>query len=197
MLAFGYIGAKFFENYSVLLVMIKNQDEWDELATRAQRGDKQAYHRLLSSLAPYVRNIITPSLAQRDWADDLLQDILMGVHKSLARYIPGQPFRPWVNAIIRYRRAEFISQHYASQGHMKASLDEVEEQGSDMFKAVHTIEDIERALEQLPHQQREVFRMVRIEGYSVKEVAEKTGMTVSAVKVSAHRSAAKLKEFLD
>lgn len=177
--------------------MSKQKDNWDELAMQAQSGDKKAYHSLLSSLAPYVRNIIAPGLANRDWVDDLLQDILLGVHKSLTRYMPGQPFRPWLNAIIRYRRAEFIKQYYASRGHMRASLDDVEEQGADTFESLHAIEDIERALEQLPQKQREVFHMVRIEGYSVKEVAAKTGMSVSAVKVSAHRSAAKLKELLD
>ena len=178
-------------------LMTKQKDDWDELAVRAQSGDKEAYHRLLSALVPYVRNIITPGLANQDWVDDLLQDILMGVHKSLARYMPGQPFRPWLNAIIRYRRAEFINQYYASHGHMKASLDDAEERGADTFKWLHAIEDIERALEKLPQQQREVFRLVRIEGYSVKEVAEKTGMSVAAVKVSAHRGAAKLKGLLE
>lgn len=175
---------------------MKQVDDWDELAVRAQGGDKQAYHLLLSSLIPYVRNIIAPGLANRDWVDDLLQDILMGVHKSLARYIPGQPFRPWLNAIIRYRRAEFLNEYYAAQRHMTTSLEDSEEQGLDSFKWLHDIEDIERLLDQLPHRQREVFRLVRVEGYSVKEVAEKTGMSVSAVKVSAHRCALKLKELL-
>ena len=175
---------------------MKDKDEWDDLALRAQQGDKAAYHLLLTSIVPYIRKVIAPGLANQDWLDDLLQDILMGVHKSLARYIPGQPFRPWLNAIIRYRRAEFFGQYYASQSHMKASLDEVEELENENFDWLHELEDIERALAQLPQQQREVFRLVRVEGYSVKEVADKTGMSVSAVKVSAHRSAAKLKRLL-
>ncbi len=170
---------------------------WDQLAARAQSGDKQAYHTLLQALIPYVRKIIAPGLANPDWVDDLLQDILMGVHKSLARYMPGQPFRPWINAIIRYRRAEFLSRYYSSMGHMKAPLDEMLIEGSKPLEQFQSDEDLERMLSTLPKQQRQIFKMVRIEGYSIKEVAEKTGMSLSAVKVSAHRTAAKMKKILN
>ena len=172
------------------------KEKWDALALAAQSGDKLAYHALLSALIPYIRKIIAPGLTNPDWVDDLLQDILMGVHKSLARYMPGQPFRPWVNAIIRYRRAEFLSQHYASMGHKKVPLDEVVEKGVDLLGFFQTLEDIERVLQQLPEKQQQIFYLVRIEGMSIREVAKQMAMSESAIKVSAHRSAAKLKEIL-
>ena len=176
---------------------MKQTDDWDDLAVRAQQGDKQAYHQLLTAIVPYIRNIIAPGLANEHWLDDLLQDILMGVHKSLARYMPGQPFKPWLNAIIRYRRAELLTQYYKSQGHMSTSLEEVEELGVEIFDALHELGDVERVLQQLPENQQKIFRLARVEGYSIKEIADKTGMSVSAVKVSIHRSAAKIKLLLD
>ena len=176
--------------------MDDKNDNWDQLANLAQSGDKQAYHSLLQLLIPYIRKIIAPGLANPSWVDDLLQDILMGIHKSLARYMPGQPFRPWVNAIIRYRRAEFLSRHYASMGHMKAPLDDTIIESADPLAEFQVDKDLKQMLSCLPEQQQIIFRMIRIEGYSVKEVAEKSGMSLSAVKVSAHRTAAKLKEML-
>ena len=53
--------------------------------------------------------------------------------------------------------------------------------------------DIEAALKELPERQRKVFQMIKIEGYTAKEVANEMGMSVSAVKVSAHRTMVKLK----
>ncbi len=176
--------------------MNEKHSDWDQLATTAQSGDKQAYHALLKQLIPYIQKIIAPGLANSDWVDDLLQDILLGIHKSLARYMPGQPFRPWVNAIIRYRRAEFLSRYYTSMGHMKAPLDETIAEVRDPLAQFQSNEDLERMLSHFTEQQRSVFKMVRIEGHSVKAVAEKTGLSISAVKVSAHRTAAKLKEML-
>ena len=51
-------------------------------------------------------------------------------------------------------------------------------------------------MDKLSDKQRKVFKLVKIEGYSAKEVAEEMQMSVSAVKVSVHRSTAKLKEVL-
>ncbi|HBR69933.1 MAG TPA: RNA polymerase subunit sigma-24 [Rhodospirillaceae bacterium] len=58
------------------------------------------------------------------------------------------------------------------------------------------LKDIEDALASLPDKQRKVFELMKIKGYSASEVASEMGMTVTAVKVSAHRAAAKLKEAL-
>ena len=172
-------------------------DDWDGLAVCAQKGDKEAYRSLLTLVVPYIRKIIAPGLANPAWQDDLLQDILLGIHKSLPRYMPGQPFRPWLNAIIRYRRAEFFNQYYASHEHMQSSLEDVEEHGTEQANWLNELEDLERLLSHLPKQQQELFRLVRVEGYSIKEVAAKMDMSESAVKVSVHRSATKLKDILN
>ena len=58
------------------------------------------------------------------------------------------------------------------------------------------MKDIESALADLPENQRKVFEMIKIHGYSAKEVADEMGMSVSAVKVSAHRTMNKLKDRL-
>lgn len=176
-----------------------DENEWDALARSAQKGDKNAYHRLLQSIAPYIKNVISPSLANKDWADDIAQDVLMGVHKSLPRYIAEQPFRPWLNAIIRYRKADFFSRYYQQQNHMNVSLDERNEALAgvdDPIANLHDKQVIDAALSILSIQQQTVFRLLRLEGHSVKEVAQQTGMSESAVKVSAHRSAQKLKTFI-
>jgi RNA polymerase sigma-70 factor (ECF subfamily) len=53
---------------------------------------------------------------------------------------------------------------------------------------------VEEKLASFPEKQQEVFRMMKIEGFSAEEVAKKKGMSISAVKVSAHRTMEKLKE---
>ena len=172
---------------------------WDELATQAQQGDKSAYSSLLRSIAPYIKSVISPGLANPHWVDDIVQDVLMSVHKSLVRYMPDQPFKPWLNAIIRYRRADFLSQYYKQQEDINVSLDDaegVEEGSEDPIAGLHDLQAVEAALSQLPPQQQTVFKLLRIDGFSVKEVAKQTGISESAVKVTAHRCSQKIKEFL-
>lgn len=171
---------------------------WKELAVRAQDGDKRAYAELLRDILPFVKKRIAPGVANPDWVDDIAQEVLISVHKSLDSYQADRPFRPWLMAIISFRKTDFLRKHYKrkktkelSQGHKETFETHVTESPRS-----GELKDIEAALDSLPDKQKKIFKMMKIEGYSAKEVAKEMGMSVSAVKVSAHRSANKLKDML-
>ncbi len=172
---------------------------WTENAILAQSGDKRAYNDLLRDIAPFIRNYILKSLANPEWADDITQDVLMSVHRSLNTYSPDRPFRPWLMAIISFRRTDFLRKHYSARDNMRTTLDNPDFLSAHVTNPDHAGEykDIEKALETLPEKQRKVFEMIKIQGYSAKEVANEMDMSVSAVKVSAHRTMNKLKEILE
>lgn len=177
----------------------KTQSElWSEYAALAQSGDKIAYNKLLREIAPFIRNYILKTLASPDWADDITQDVLLSVHKSLKTYTPERPFRPWLMAIISFRRTDHLRKHYSARQDKQTPLDNFEFQRSHVTNPTHAGEykDIEAALNTLPEKQRRVFELMRIKGYSAKEVANEMDMSVSAVKVSAHRATKKLKKIL-
>jgi RNA polymerase sigma-70 factor (ECF subfamily) len=55
---------------------------------------------------------------------------------------------------------------------------------------------LEQAIDNLSPQQREVFRLAKIEGYSYMEIAEELGISVLTVKVHMNKALASLREFL-
>jgi len=173
-------------------------DIWKDWAVAAQGGDKRAYSQLLSELAPFIKNMIIGGLANPDWADDIAQEVLLSVHKSLHTYSPERPFKPWVRAIVNFRKTDFLRKHYSSRGDKKTTLDNADFLASHVTNSPHAgeLKDIEGALAGLPEKQRKVFKMMKIEGYTAKEVAGEMGMSVTAVKVSAHRTTNKLKDRL-
>jgi len=167
---------------------------WSDLAAKAQAGDKRAYALLLKDILPFIQNVVRGRLANPDWVDDVAQDVLMSVHKSLKTYDPEMPFRPWLIAIVSFRRTDFLRKHYRTREQKEKSADMASFLDSAVTKPTHAGEykDIERALNDLPEKQRKVFQMVKIEGYSIEEVANEMDMSQSAVKVSAHRTMKKL-----
>jgi len=179
----------------------KNQEQgerWSALAKAAQGGDKRAYRDLLSEVLPFIVAVIAPSLANADAADDITQEVLLSVHKSLATYDPSKPFKPWLSAIINFRRTDYFRKHYAKRDDQKTTLDNPDYISQNVTNAPHSgeLKDIEAAMDDLPPKQREIFSMIKIQGYSAEEVANKMDMSVSAVKVSAHRSQKRLKDVL-
>lgn len=179
--------------------MSDDQDrQWREWAALAQQGDRKAYGLLLRAVVPFIRAVVAPRVANPDWTDDIVQDVLMSLHRALHTYSPDRPFRPWLSAIIAFRRTDFLRRHYSGRRHQSVSLDDPE------FIAGHVtgtafageFKDVEKALGSFSDKQRRVFIRMRIEGHSAEEVAREMDMTVSAVKVSVHRTANRLKELL-
>ncbi len=172
--------------------------QWEELAKLSQDGDKRAYTQLLSNIMPYIKIRLRSGFANPDWVEEVVQDVLISVHKSLSSYSADRPFKPWLNAIIHYRKADFLRKYYKNRDANQSSRDNAEIFGSNVtnYPLAGELKDIENALATLPAKQQELFKMVKIEGYSAAEVAVKMNMSVSAVKVSAHRAAKKLKSIL-
>jgi|TARA_R110002126_G_scaffold13118_2_gene56360 RNA polymerase sigma-70 factor (ECF subfamily) len=173
---------------------------WNNLAAAAQAGDKRAYQQLIKELIPYARAVLSGALAHADWADDVVQDMLISMHKALPTYDPERSFKAWVTTILYYRKADFLRKVYASKSQENQSFDDMVEKNSAPHVTIgaHHAEytDIEKALGSIPDKPRAIFILSRLEGYSAKEVAKIKNMSVSAVKVSVHRTAKRLKEIL-
>lgn len=71
-----------------------------ELVERARRGDADAYRSLVEehqTIAFRTAYLITGSLPD---AEEAAQDAFLKAYRSLARFRPGAPFRPWLLAIV-------------------------------------------------------------------------------------------------
>lgn len=170
---------------------------WGQLAAAAQKGDAAAYRTLLSNLVPLIRRSVIKSLPNPQNADDVVQEVLISVHKALRTYDPKRPFLPWVQSIIQFRKTDYLRQHYAQRDNMKVSLDDPDTPDYLVVSGhSESTKDIEQAFDALPDQQKKVVELMKLKGYSAEEVSKKTGMSVSAVKVSAHRALQKIRERL-
>ncbi len=157
------------------------------LMALAQGGDGSAYRTVLSEcqrwLGRYYRGRIAPA-----YVDDLVQDTLISLHKKRATYDPTRPFFPWLAAIARYRWVDQLRRTYrANETEIDGDLiaDPV---SGDITARV----SLARLLEHIPERQASVIRLVKIDGYSISEAAERTGQSEPLVKVNIHRGLKKL-----
>lgn len=173
-------------------------DIWSSWAEAAQEGNAKAYNNLLKEIAPFTRNYLITRVANEDWADDITQEVLISVHKSLKTYSADRPFTPWLMAIINFRKTDYLRKHYSSRSDKQTTLDNAEFLSAHVTEPTHAGEykDIEAALGSLPKKQKKVFELIKIKGFTVSEVANEMKMSESAVKVSAHRTMQKLKKIM-
>lgn len=167
------------------------EDRLRALMIRGLDGESAAHRELLTELAVLLRGFYARRLGGESAdAEDLVQETLIAVHTRRESYDRTQPLTAWAFAMARYK---LIDHFRRSRLRRTLPLDDAAELvGTDDSEDASAGGDLERLLADLPAKQREVIRYVRIEGLSVTEAAERSGLSSANVKVSVHRGLRKL-----
>lgn len=161
------------------------------LMVAGQAGDAAAQSRLLTELAGHLRAYFARRLSRSALdVEDLVQEALLAIHLKRATYDPRFDFTPWVFAIARYK---LIDQLRRLGGRVSVPLEDAGELMAEANPEEGVVRrDLESLLARLPARQRSLLRDVKVEGYSMAEAAERAGMSVTAVKVTVHRTMKRL-----
>ncbi|MBI3546309.1 MAG: sigma-70 family RNA polymerase sigma factor [Gammaproteobacteria bacterium] len=163
--------------------------DFEVLMQQALQGDQRAYTDLLQATVRLLRPYLAKRLSFTAETDDLMQEILISIHKARHTYNSARPYKPWVYAIARFRLQDYLRVHYADRLHHALALSEVENYfPQDVTPVVFSYESISGEIAKLPPKQAAILKMMHHEGATAKETAQKIGMQVSAVKVAAHRA---------
>lgn len=162
------------------------RDEWPRLMALAQSGDQQAYTRLLKALVPVIRTLARRQIADEVLVDDVIQDVLLTVHRVRHTYDPNAPFLPWLMAIAHARTVDALRKRGR---HWQREVES--EDGSLLIASSEPSqapEELSALLNQLPDRQRQVIEHVHLREMSLAETATRNNLTVSAVKSLLHRA---------
>lgn len=177
--------------------MKDDPNKLESLMRKALEGDKHAYSELLLETSRFLRPFLSKRLNGASEVEDLLQEILLSIHKARHTYDGLRPYKPWVFAIAQFRLLDYLRNHYADHLRHAVELSELENiLPENVTESEFTYESISGEIRQLPEKQATILQMMHQDGYTAKEVAEKIGMKESAVKVAAHRAYKILKEKL-
>src|SRR3981189_225409 len=89
----------------------EREQRWAEAMRAERRGDAAAYERMLKEVASALRRSLAPRLVRvglgAHEAEDLVQEILIGLHGKRHTWDPARPFLPWLHTITRYKLIDF------------------------------------------------------------------------------------------
>jgi RNA polymerase sigma-70 factor, ECF subfamily len=150
-----------------------------------------------SDVAAKLRPFVARRVDASD-VDDVLQDVLLRVHRGLGALSNETRFAAWMYRVARNAIAD--------QGRMRARhplVDSCEEElntGDD--DDAHAAETALAAcltvfVAQLPSPYREAVTLVELEGMTTKDAAELVGVSTSGMKSRVQRGRARLREMLD
>jgi RNA polymerase sigma-70 factor (ECF subfamily) len=172
-------------------------ERWRAMMRDAQDGDRALYASLLRELLVPLRRFCRRRLPTLEDAEDVVQDILITVHKARATYDPARPFRPWLSTIARRRIADRLTAMRRSGAHAPLeAADEVtfEAAGPNRTDGVLTAAELQAAIATLPQAQRSALELTKLKEMSLAEASAASGMTVGSLKVATHRAVAALRK---
>ena len=159
------------------------------LVRRVLDGDTAAFTMLVDRHAAACTRFAMRMLGNREDAEDAVQDSFLRAYRSLARYEERQAFRTWLFQILVNRcRTAAVRRQRRQRMFL---VDDNAVASASVRPAAESTElraELRRAIDALDPDQREAFLLKHVEQLSYDEMAEATGVGVSALKMRVKRA---------
>jgi RNA polymerase sigma-70 factor (ECF subfamily) len=178
----------------VAKVVVDSEARWGALMAAAQGGDGAAYAALLRDCIPFIRTVVAGSGVPAGSVDDVVQNVLMAVHRARHTYDPRQAFAPWLRTIAQRRAIDTLRSAGRLHGREVHAPSQYESHPDPSPAAAHAVEQadddarLRAAVAGLPERQRQAVELLSLQEFTLEEAASATGRTKTALKVNLHRA---------
>lgn len=170
-----------------------------ELVAAVLAGDVEAFSGLVRRHEDTCVRFAVRMLGSRVDADDALQSAFMRAFRGLRSCREPDRFGGWLYQIVINECRTYASRQRRRDLRFTPATNAIERAvapGSELEEDTDVGGHIENALGMLPAEQREAFLLKHVEELSYDEMAELTGISVSALKMRVKRACDELRDLL-
>jgi RNA polymerase sigma-70 factor (ECF subfamily) len=167
---------------------------------------KNTHARFETLVSPHMNNLYKLAYrltGQRDYAEDLVQDLLLKVYPRLEEMQGIEKLAAWLSRVLyrlfidQYRRQKRSPIHLMSDEAVIYDTHASNMAGpSEVANTALTQKLINTALEQLSVDRRALIMLHDVEDYSLQEINEMTGIPIGTIKSRLSRARNKLREII-
>lgn len=183
-----------------------------ELVERFKGGDRHAFDLLVQRYQDRVYSLAFRWMGDEQLALELSQDVFIALYRSLPKFRGEALLSTWIYKVVlnharnkrQYRRRRHLDHHESLDGERAASGEDVprrqfaaEGPGPDAgVERKDAARVLQRALDDLPDDQREIIVLRDIEDLPYEEISELLGVPRGTVKSRLHRARQQLTRVL-
>ena len=160
--------------------------EESALVERACAGDEEAFGRLVRLAGPAAIAAARRITRDAALAEDAAQEAFLRAFRALPRYRHESSFTAWVRTIAVHAAIDLLRRRRPELPLLDRAARPEEE------KRLEDLDLLRRALAALSPRDREILLAREMEGLPDQAIAERLRMTVTSVRVRAHRARRKL-----
>lgn len=143
-----------------------------DLVARAQKGDSEAFGRLVMAYALVARRVAQGILGNWDEAEDAVQEAALAAWQAIDRFDRTRAFRPWFMRIVANQALDQLRRRKLRDGEeLDESLPGRQPSPEAMTDRSLLRGRIAGAMQALPERQRVAVTLFDGEGYSHAEIA--------------------------
>ena len=168
----------------------EREKQWADWMRAARSGDGNAYQQFLVAVTPHLRSMARRRCSQfgapASEAEDVLQEVLIAIHLKRETWDVARPIGPWISTIVRNKMIDVLRR---KGRRVTVPIEDVIEtlEAEDAPSNVDSL-DAERLMAKLKNPQQDIVRSISVNGASIRDTAERLGMTEVSVRVSLHRA---------
>ena len=170
-----------------------------ELVRKAQKGDKEAFERLMERHQHRVFAVARGILRRQEDVEDISQQVFVKAYFSLKRFDQRAAFSTWLYKITvnecwdllrkkKVRPLVFEAELSDEQTRQYASSENSASHAPDVSDRLEARQWVERLLGHLEERDRLMLLLKEVEGFSVEEIAEILNLNANTVKVRLFRA---------
>ena len=156
------------------------------LIDRVQRGDHAAFADLYDEIAPLVFGVVKRVLRDQAMSEEVAQEVFVELWTSAARFDPTKAsVSTWAVTIARRRAIDRVRREQSQRNrieHFAQRRQDEEPLIDDTVVSSLEAERVNKALGELPPDQRQILELAFLEGLSHSSIAAQLGLPLGTVK---------------
>src|SRR5262249_33467259 len=156
------------------------------LVRRCLRGEAEAVEALVGRFQAEVFGLCVRLLHHRHDAEDVTQEVFLRIFRSLRRWDPSRPLKPWVMGIAVNRCRTWLGQRSRRPELVDYLQDTLPGPAPD--DSTELLHEIQTALAELRVEYRSVFVLFHEQGQPYEDIAAALGRPVGTIKTWLHRA---------
>jgi RNA polymerase sigma-70 factor (ECF subfamily) len=167
--------------------------------TRLKEGDQRAFNYFYEQHSLIIYRRLKKMVKVDELAEEFLQDVFVKLWEKRHLIDPEQSLKAYLHLIAQnlvydfYRR---LARETRLQEEVKHTLSELYDHTQEDFYLKETTDLLQKAINNLPTQQKLVFTLCKIEGKSYEEVGRDLGITTSTINGHIVKATKSVKTFM-
>jgi RNA polymerase sigma-70 factor, ECF subfamily len=169
-----------------------------KLVQQLRTGDETAFRELIGRYGPRIYRVAYGILRNPDDADDIAQEVFAKVYFSIKSFEGRSSLYTWISRIAinecygYLRKKQPIYESDSADGTLSIRMQNIADRQPRADLAVMQRDFINKLLTQVSEDERLLLIWKEVEGFSLAEISEMTGLAENTIKVRLFRSRQKL-----